>query len=681
MFSELMSSELILYAIGILAAGAAVSAAMARSRRSAGWIALLFVAFSTIIIASVALPVLLTGEPALYSSGLNIVGLGAELSFTVDTLSALFLLLICVVSVLAVFYSIDYMESYPRENLARYYAPLLLFIGGMVGVVSVSDWFFFLVFWEFMTLASYFLVVFERENAVSLRAGFKYFLITHAASALMFAAAIITWKSGMLREFNFATAQLSMENMAQARPWLLHVVLGLWFIGFGTKAGMYPFGDWLPDAHPAAPSSVSAILSGVMIKLGVYGIARVFLWNAFPALGHDAIIVWGLVIAAFGVASAVIGSIAAVQQNDCKRLLAFSSIGQMGYILMGLGMGLAFLRIAPLFGALALLAAFYHLVNDAVFKSLLFFNAGSVVYYTGSRDLNRMGGLAAVMPVTTVTAVVGAFALAGLPPLNGFVSKWILYQTSLLGGLQYPVFIVLGLVALFVSIVSLAYAMKFVGIAFMGKLAPPAPAHGGPPPWTMTTAQVVLALICVALGLAPVWVARAIYGVLQASPAGLAAPAQVMAGSAWTLALTPGGTVTAAWNPLLLLAVLAGLTVVSYAVMRLAGAPAREVECWYCGEEHADDLVRFRAQGLFSSFNRVFAGIYPTVRLPRMRFPRALERAFDLDSWLYGPLIRGGGGLADRLSRTHSGIPQMYMLWQVVGVIVVLALLVWVIKG
>ena len=681
MFSELMSSELILYAIGILAAGAAVSAAMARSRRSAGWIALLFVAFSAIIIASVALPVLLTGEPALYSSGLNIVGLGAELSFTVDTLSALFLLLICVVSVLAVFYSIDYMESYPRENLARYYAPLLLFIGGMVGVVSVSDWFFFLVFWEFMTLASYFLVVFERENATSLRAGFKYFLITHAASALMFAAAIITWKSGMLREFNFATAQLSMENMAQARPWLLHVVLGLWFVGFGTKAGMYPFGDWLPDAHPAAPSSVSAMLSGVMIKLGIYGIARVFLWSILPSLSHDAVVVWGLVIAAFGVASAVIGSIAAVQQNDCKRLLAFSSIGQMGYILMGLGMGIAFLRIAPLFGALALLAAFYHLVNDAMFKSLLFFNAGSVVYHTGTRDLNRIGGLSQVMPVAAATAVVGALALAGLPPLNGFVSKWILYQSAILGGLRYPVFIGLGLIALLVSVVSLAYAMKFVGIAFMGKAAPVPPGHGQAIPWTMNVAQVILAAACVGLGLAPAAVAAGIYGILRRTVAGLAEPSQILGGTAWTLTLAPGGAATAAWNPVLLLVLLCGLMAVSYGIMRLAGAPVREVASWYCGEEHADELVRFRAQGMFATFNRAFAGIYPTVRLPRLRFPRILERVFDLDSWLYEPFVRAGSKVAERVSRTHVGIPQMYMIWQIVGMIVVLALLFWVLKG
>jgi hydrogenase-4 component B len=681
MFSEMFSSELIFYAIVILTAGAVVTAAMARNRSTGGWVALLFVAFAAAMSAVVALPVLVNGEPAGYVSGIIIPGLQAELSFTVDALSALFLILIAIVAVVATLYSIGYMESYPRENLARYYAPLLLFIAGMIGVVSVSDWFFFLVFWEFMTLASYFLVIFERENPVSLRAGFKYFLITHVATALMFAAAIITWKASAVPGFDFLFARQSMETMAHARPWLLHLVLALWFIGFGTKAGMYPFGDWLPDAHPAAPSSVSAMLSGIMIKLGVYGIARVFLWTIMPALSHDAVIVWGLVIAAFGVASAVIGSIVAVQQNDCKRLLAFSSIGQMGYILMGLGMGISFLRIAPLFGALALLAAFYHLVNDAMFKSLLFFNAGSVVYHTGTRDLNQIGGLSQVMPAAAATAVVGALALAGLPPLNGFVSKWILYQSAILGGLRYPVFVGLGLIALFVSVVSLAYAMKFVGIAFMGKAAPAPSAHGRAIPWTMNVAQVVLAAICVGIGLAPAAVASGLYGILRGSAAGLAERSQVLGGTAWTLSLAPGGTTTAAWNPVLMLVLFGGLIVVSYGIMRLAGAPVRQVECWYCGEEHGDELVRFRAQGVFATFNRAFAGIYPTVRLPRLAFPRFVERAFDLDSWLYGPFIRVGSRVAERVSRTHIGIPQMYMIWQIVGMIVVLALLFWALKG
>lgn len=688
MFAETLSSELILYALIILGIGAVVAAAMARNRASAGWAAFLFVGVAALICITVAIPVLVNGTPAGYASGVVIPGLEAELSFQVDALSALFLLLIVVVGALATFYSVGYMESYPHENLARYYGPLLLFIAGMIGVVAVSDWFFFLVFWEFMTLASYFLVIFERENPVSLRAGFKYFLITHVATALMFAAAIITWQAGTVHGFGFVYAREAMQGLAHARPALFHVVLALWFVGFGTKAGMYPFGDWLPDAHPAAPSSVSAMLSGIMIKIGVYGILRVFLWTVMPELTRDAVLIWGLVIAAFGLASAVIGSIAAVQQNDCKRLLAFSSIGQMGYILMGLGMGIAFLRAAPLFGALALLASIYHLVNDAAFKSLLFFNAGSVVYHTGTRDLNRIGGLSTVMPVAATSALIGALALAGLPPLNGFVSKWILYQSALLGGLlggsHYPVliaFVVVGLAALMISVVSLAYAMKFVGIAFMGKQAPVEPGHGRPIHWTMNVSQVVLAAACVALGLAPAAVAAAIYGVLRHTAAGLVEPSQILAGTGWTLAIAPGGHLIGVWNPVLLLVLFAGLMVVSYAVMRSAAAPVRQVECWYCGEEHVDELVRFRAQGVFASFNRAFAGIYPTMRVPRLHFPQALERVFDLDSWLYGPFVKAGSKLAERVSKTHVGIPQMYMIWQILGMIIVLLLLFLVLKG
>ncbi len=681
MLSEIMSSELVLYAIYILLGGAAVAAAMSRDRRGAGWVAFFFVVVAGALVCTVALPVLASGQTSRFVSGISIPGLGAELNFAVDALSAIFLLVIAVIATLVSLYSIGYMESYPEESLARYYAPLLLLVAGMIGVVSVSDWFFFLIFWEFMALASYFLVVFERENPVSLRAGFKYFLMTHAASALMFAAAIITWRAGVVRQFDFAAARQAMAVMAQARPWLLHLVLAFWFIGFGTKAGMYPFGDWLPDAYPAAPSSGSAAFAGMMTKLGIYGLLRVFA-DMLPLSSTTS--VWGVIIAVFGAGSIFVGTVTALAQDDSKRLLSFHVIGQVGYMLVGIGTGLYFLPNNPALGALAMLGGIFHIVNHVCYKCLLFLNAGAVQFRTGTRDLGRLGGLAALMPVTGATAVIASMSIAGVPPFNGFASKWLIYQSTIVGGMSFPPFVFIALVAMFVSLVTLASFLKFLGAVFFGKLAAPTDLSSiREVPGLMKAPQVILAALCVLFGLFPVLPTLFIYRAITAVAHDAAIPTyqQVVGSSSFALSLTPGAVVTGVWSPLPLVAALAGLMLVSYALMRLGGARVREVQCWYCGEEHADELVRFRAAGFYGPFKHAFAGVYPTIRLPRLRFPRALRRAFDLDSWLYGPLVRVGGRLAERLSRTHVGIPQTYVLWQVIGMIIVLVLLMLVLRG
>jgi len=681
MFVEAMSPQLILYAIGILAVGAAVTVFMARDPRSAGSAAFIFVAFAALLVVTVALPPLVSGETAIYMSGLVLPGLGAELTFRVDALSALFLLVIAVIATLVTFYSIAYMESYPEESLARYYAPLLLLVAGMIGVVSVSDWLFFLIFWEFMTLASYFLVIFERGNPVSLRAGFKYFLMNHAAAALMFAAAIITWQVGPVRQFDFITAQYSMATMAHARPWLLHLVLALWFLGFGTKAGMYPLGDWLPDAYPAAPSSGSAAFAGMMTKLGIYGLLRIFA-DSLPL--SNATSVWGGIIAAFGAGSIFVGTVTALAQDDSKRLLSFHVIGQVGYMLVAIGTGLYFLPTNPALGALAMLAGVFHMVNHACYKCLLFLNAGAVRYRTGTRDLNRLGGLAAVMPLTAATAVIASMSIAGIPPFSGFASKWLIYQSTIVGGMEFPLFLVCGFVAMFVSLVTLASFLKFLGAVFFGKLAAPtdlAAVHEVP--LVMKLPQVVLAALCVLFGVLPTLPTAYIFRAVTAVAHNAAVPSyqQVLGSSSIALAFTPNTAVTGVWSPLPVVAVFAVLLALSYGLMRLGGAPVRKVECWYCGEEHADELVRFRASGFYGPFKHAFERVYLRVPLPRVRFPRILERVFDLDAWLYEPAVRAGGKLAERLSRTHVGIPQMYMLWQIIGMIIVLALLFLVLRG
>jgi len=658
---------IVIAAFIVLVAGAAVTAPLAAGKRLIGWVATLFVAAAAALTWLVAFRVI-AGGPVASVSLFTLPGLGASLTLGIDGLSAIFLLLITGVSLVSAFYSIDYMTHYRGQNLARFYSPLLLFIAGMIGVVVVTDWFFFFIFWELMTLSSYFLVVFEKEKAESLKAGFKYFLMTHVATAGMFAAAIILWtRTG---SFSFAAAQSGLVDLARTSALLFHFVLALWFGGFATKAGLYPVGDWLPDAHPAAPSGASALLSGVMIKLGVYGILRVFL-GMLPAAANDtAIITWGAVIAGLGTISALVGSLTAVREDDCKRLLAFSSISQMGYILLAVGVALALRPISPPLAGLALLAGLFHLFNEAIFKALLFMNAGAVVYRTGTRDLNRVGGLGRIMPYTAGAALFAALALAGLPPLNGFASKWLIYQAAIFGGFRFPLFLALAIAALFISMVTLAYSLKFVGAAFLGKLAGAAETDREPG-WTMTTAQLLLTLACVGIGLFP----GVVLGLLRSACALLSpGPAALAAGPPYQMAFSLNGAV-GAWNPALVTIVFLICGGLAYGLYRLGGAPVREVESWYGGEVHADELVRFRARGFYSPFGRAIARSYPMLRAPHVRVPRLLYRIADIDSWLYNPIVRAGKRLTTHFSRTHVGIPQMYMLWLVVGAALVVGLL------
>ena len=381
----------------------AVIAGLIRSWRGAGWTATVFVGLAGVLCWMVGLEVLRTGG-AVHATVAVLPGFGSELAVNLDPLGAGFLLIITAVSFLATLYSVGYMGMYRHETPGRFYGFLQLFVAGMIGVVCVADWLFFIVFWELMTLVLYFLVTYERSDAAAVRAGFKYFIMTHVAAVGLLATAVVLWR--ITGSFSFAAHRSGLADMSTA---LRSLLLALYFIAFATKAGIVPFGDWLPDAHPAAPSGVSAILSGVMIKLGAYGILRVFYQALLGTGRQDEMVVWGVIIAAFGTLSAVVGGLTAMRQNDTKRLLAFSSISQTGYIFLGLGVGITFMG-QPGLGALALLGflgAGFHILNDAIYKSLLFMNAGAIQYCGGTRDLNKIGGMAAVAPVAATVGLVG----------------------------------------------------------------------------------------------------------------------------------------------------------------------------------------------------------------------------------------------------------------------------------
>jgi hydrogenase-4 component B len=690
-------AQVVIIGSAILVVGAVAAALASRWRSAVGTLSFLFALTASVVISSAALSVLMTNRAAVTGRLIDLPLIGAALTYRVDQLSALFLLIISAISALVTLYSIAYMRRYEHQHLVRYYPILLLFFAGIVGVVCTADWLFFLVFWEFMTVCSYFLVIFERDDPVALRAGIKYFVITHAATALMLIGIIVLWHTSQPHSFSFAAAKSAIGELAATKPALLHVLLALFFVGFGTKAGVLPFGDWLPDAYPAAPSGASAAFAGTMTNLAVYGILRVFL-EMTPVSSFDT--AWGIVIAVFGTGSIFIGTITALAQDDLKRILAFQMIGQMGYVLLGIGAGLYLLPVQPAIAMIALMAAVFHLVNGACYKPLLFFNAGSLQLRTGERNLNRMSGLWAVLPVTAVTALVASFAIAGMPPLNGFASKWLIYHVTILGAPQLALFVVFGIVALFVSLVTLAAFLKFIGSAFCGEQSLRGEeAAAGDVPISMQFPQVSLACVCLAFGLVPMLPLAGIHRAISALGAFEPVPSLAsLLGSSWAglqLSLF-GEQTTGMWLPLAGLAALAVASLLAYGLSRLGAATRRTVTTWNCGAlldgERARYLVvepktepataafeaRYQAHGLYGAFKEAFRSIYPTVRLPRLPYPRTLMSAFDADNWLFQPMVRAGDWLTHRFSRTHSGVPQQYLIWQLVGLVVVLlALVLW----
>jgi hydrogenase-4 component B len=664
--------DALIIAFAILLGGAAVTAVTSRWTRATGYVAVVAMLCGGAMAVLASCLYRDTPREAV-EPVMSIPGFGAALTFHIDALSALFVAIVSVLGVLATLYSVDYMTMYKSESVARYYPFLLLFALGMIGVVCVTDMFFFWVFWEFMTLTSYALVVYERESSVNLRAGLKYFIMTHIATLFMFMGSIVLYRS--VGSFSFAAMRAGFEFLLVAKPAAVHVVLALFLLGFGTKAGMLPFGDWLPDAHPAAPSPVSALLSGVMVKLGVYGIVRVFV-GLLPASFASS--VWGLVIALFGVASLAIGTLAALQQVDSKRLLAFSTIGQVGYMLLAVGTGIAFLRIWAPVAVLGLVGGLFHLVNHACFKSLLFLNAGAAQYRTGTRDLNQVAGLAALMPITAVTAIIGTLSIGGAPAFSGFASKWVIYHATIGAGLRMPIFLALAIVAMFTSLVTLAVLLRFVGALFLGPLRSPAgPSDEGEVPPSMVVPQVLIAIPCVLFGVAPMVVLKPLWlAVSGVTAPGFAPPFATLFGDAAVGALIrTGPELVGFWGPQLVVPALALCTVVCVGIMRLGGSRVRRVPVWACGERHAARELAYTAHSFLLTWNRFFSRIYPRIPIPRAPSFRAVLSVIDIDRWALTPTVSLGERIARALSRAHVGFPQAYLAWQILGAAAAVAVL------
>jgi len=421
---------------------------------------------------------------------------GAAFALHLDVLAAFFLAPIGLIGLLGAVYGSEYMAGHgSRPGLHwAFYNVLVL---SMAVVVTAANAILFLFAWECMSISSFFLVIGEHRDPAVSRAGWIYLLATHLGAALLFAFFLVAGTRGGSFDFSAFTV------LGQLSPPLASTLFLLILIGFGSKAGLFPFHVWLPEAHPAAPSHVSALMSGVMVKTAIYGLLRMLSFLPAPPAW------WGGLLLTLGVIGAVFGIILASQQKDIKRGLAYSTVENVGLIFLALGLWLYSRGTMHYLAAtLALYGGLLHIWNHALFKSLLFMGAGSLLHSTGSRNLNEMGGLLKRMPQTGLLLIAGSMAVSALPPFNGLVGEWFIYRGLLESGAKlsgmaaFLPLIVLGLLALVGAMVLVVFT-RLVGIALLGEARGEKAAHAHEAGGRMLGSMAVLALLCLVGGLAP----------------------------------------------------------------------------------------------------------------------------------------------------------------------------------
>jgi formate hydrogenlyase subunit 3/multisubunit Na+/H+ antiporter MnhD subunit len=527
--------------------------------------------------------------------------LGAH--FRIDALSAFFLLVVNLGGAAASLFALGYgrHEEFPHRVLPFY----PVYLGAMNLVVLADDAFSFLVSWEFMSLSSWALVIAHHHIRENLRAGYIYLLMAGFGTvALLLAFGLLAGAGG-----NYA---FDAMRAVHPPPGLAALVLILVLIGAGSKAGVVPLHAWLPLAHPAAPSHVSALMSGVMTKVAVYGFIRI----VFDLLGEPDWW-WSLLVLGVGGVTAVMGVLYALMQHDLKRLLAYHTVENIGIIYIGLGLALAFeahgMAVAA---ALALTAGLFHVFNHSVFKSLLFFGAGAVLGATGERDMEHLGGLIHRMPQTAFVFLVGCAAISALPPFNGFVSEWLTFQAILLSpqlsswGLKLLVPAVGALLALSAALAAACFVKAF-GVSFLGRARTPAAASASETDTSSLAAMYFLATLCLLAGILPGLFIDAL-APITGSLIGVSMPRQ--AGVQW-LSIVPIAESRSSYNGLLvfIFVVLSGSAAV-FAIHRLATDRLRRGPAWDCGYPDPSPLTQYTASSFAQPIRRVYGTLVFSAR-------------------------------------------------------------------
>ncbi|PKU26165.1 hydrogenase 4 subunit B [Telmatospirillum siberiense] len=588
--------------------------------------------------------------------------------FRLDSLSAFFLVAINFPAALASLFGIGYGGHVPHPGRVTPLFPLFLF--GMNGVLIADDAFVFLVSWEFMSLSSWLLVLSDHTNEEARKAAMVYLVMAvFGTFCLLPAFGLLAGSGGA---YTFAAMRAAhLPALAGS----LVVLLAL--LGTGSKAGLVPLHVWLPLAHPAAPSHVSALMSGVMTKVAIYGLIRI-LYDLRGDVGWQ----WGFVLMVVGAVSAAMGVLYALMQRDLKTLLAYSTVENVGIIFIALGLALAFRDHGELaLSALSLVAALYHVVNHALFKTLLFLGAGAILQATGERNLDRLGGLLNRMPITGFTFLIGACAISALPPLNGFVSEWLVFQSLFKGptvahwAMRFGVPVVGVAMALAAAFAATCFVRAF-GIAFLGRPRTPEARHAREVPLSMQVAMAVPAFFCLCLGVFPVTVTSGIATAVE--PLVRVKLPAAMLGWPW---LSPVSLTAGSYSATMVLLTGAALMVTTLLVVHHFGTrKIRRFPLWDCG--HPEDIVnaQYSADSFAQPLRRVFGSVVFRAREevemppPGEMVPARFSVTMIDPVWtgLYLRIVRIVDAIADRVNVLQFLTVRRYLLMMFLTLVLLL---------
>ncbi len=571
-----------------------------------------------------------------------------QFSLLVDRIAAFFVALISIVSAAVAVYSIQYLEHVPHVGRRNLIVSLMcLFVVSMVLVVSSGSMFGFLFFWELMALSSFLLVMTEYEKKETGKAGVFYFVMTHLSTLFLLFAFLFIYHS---------TGSFNIQPIV-AQPLVTSVAFVFLFLGFGIKAGIVPFHKWLPYAHPASPSNISALMSGVMLKVAIYGLMRFVLLMPMELW-------WGLVILAAGATSAILGVIYALKEHDIKRLLAYHSIENVGIILIGFGLYVIFtLYQQPAIVTLALVGSLFHTLNHALFKSLLFMTAGSIVNATETRNIEEMGGLIKRMPKTALLFFIGVVSISALPPFNGFISELMIFQAffqSALIGNSFLELMLIASLAVFALTSALAAAcfVKAFGVTFLALPRSKEAKEAKESPRLMLVGPAVLAALCVGLGV----FSYQILGVL-----GLSLPIP---------------------NMLIIGVVMLAFYGFAWAAIRaFASRRERVAETWGCGIPRQNSKMEYTASGFSEPIVTILKSIFRTQKTCERTYHDDKQAIFKsgkaeihlmkfFEERLYIPVANFIQKVSLKVSDLQRGDVDLHVAYSFI-VIVVFLLIIW----
>ena len=596
-----------------------------------------------------------------------------SVNLAVDKLSAFFILGLSILVFCVSLYSIGYVSHYyGQRNVGLFNFLYSVFILSMILVITAGNAVFFLIVWEVMSVVSYFLVIFESEHKENRSAGTLYIIMTHVGTAFILIAFMIMFS--YTKNFDIFGSSAAIPALAK------NVMFVFLLIGFGTKAGIIPLHIWLPYAHPAAPSNVSALMSGIMIKTAIYGIVRFIL--CYLGIQNTW---WGITILCIGVVSAVLGVAYALMEHNIKRLLAFHSVENIGIILIGLGVSfVAFSQKNALLGALALSAALLHTINHMLFKGGLFLGAGSVQYSTHTKDIEKLGGLIKRMPVTAFLMLCFSLAISAIVPFNGFISEWITYQSLFMsfeaGHAAINVLSILSVAALALAgALAAACFVKLFGISFLGMPRSSHALDAREVPATMNAGMGILAALCLAIGLFPVFFMGAVDKVISGIT-GVTIADKIQGG--FVIAWYPMEISKNSISPFEILIAVFAIVCVALLLTRIIGGKykSRRYGTWDCGfGTPLNSRMQYTATGFSKPIRIVFRILFrPSRKLSveginpyhpeKMEYKVSTEPVFE--RYIYNPILYFLKVSSRKIKfRVQTGSVHLYLIYIFIAVL------------